>query len=413
MTNFKAYANSFQEKSRLGLESIGALCQKCNNPQDSLRFIHIAGTNGKGSVCAFLQCILTESGLKTGKFISPNMINATERISIDGQDITEAELDDILGEVEGASLKVQEEKGVIPTQFEIWTAAAFLYFKRHNCDIVVLETGLGGRLDATNIIKNPLMCVITKIDVDHTEYLGDTIEKIAFEKAGIIKPDCKVISSVQEESVADILKKAAQKCGCKFMVAPMPADSTHQDLCECFSLPRLKNLKINLAGVHQTQNASIAAAAAMELGIREEFIRSGLLKARNIGRFEKIAENPTVIFDGAHNKSGTQALINAIERYFRQERITLIYGAMADKDTEGSLQLLKNHKFADRSQVLTVTVKDNPRSETAKNLKEKFEAFGFSAEGCENIHSALKKAIEIGNTVVICGSLYLYKDLKG
>ena len=413
MSDFKTYANSFQAKSRLGLESIGALCEKFDNPQDKLRFIHVAGTNGKGSTCAFLQCILTDSGAKTGKFISPNMIDVTERISIDGKDISESELDEILDLVEKAAKEVQKEKGAMPTQFEIWTAAAFIYFEREKCDIVVLETGLGGRLDATNIIKPPLVSVITKIDVDHTEYLGDTIEKIAFEKAGIIKENSAVIVTPQKEEVVSVLRKRAEEENSSFVVAPSPSNNYHEGLCEIFDVCGLQNLGIHLAGLHQTENASLAVAVSKHLGIEDEFIKSGLKRARNIGRFEKIADNPCVIFDGAHNFNGTTALIDAVERYFTDEPLTIIYGAMADKDIESSLSLMKMHGFTEKATVLTVQVKDNPRAETAENLKKKFEAFGFKAESAETIKKAYDKAVKIGNTTLICGSLYLYKDLKG
>lgn len=412
MSDFKTYANSFQAKSRLGLESIGALCEKCGNPQDKLKYIHVAGTNGKGSTSAFLSCILTDSGLKTGKFISPNMIDVTERISIDGVDISEKELDEILLEVEQHAKEVESEKGAMPTQFEIWTAAAFIYFEKNNCDIVVLETGLGGRLDATNIIKTPLVSVIVKIDIDHTEYLGDTIEKIAFEKAGIIKENSAVISTSQKDSVVEVLKSVAEERNCSFAIAEKPQNNRHEGLCEIFDVYGMSDLEIHLAGLHQTENASLAVAVAKHLEIDEEFIRSGLKKARNIGRFEKLADNPAVVFDGAHNLNGTTALIDAVERYFAGEKLSIIYGAMADKDINASLTLMKEHGFCERAEVFTVRVKDNPRAETAEKLAEKFSKFGFNAKPCENIQSAYDKCIKKGNTTIICGSLYLYKDLK-
>ena len=412
MSDFKTYANSFQAKSRLGLESIGALCEKCGNPQDKLHYIHVAGTNGKGSTCAFLQCILTDSGLKTGKFISPNMIDVTERISIDGKDISQNELDRILSEVEKYAKEVEAEKGAMPTQFEIWTAAAFIYFERNKCDIVVLETGLGGRLDATNIIKKPLVSAITKIDVDHTEYLGDTIEKIAFEKAGIIKENSAVIISPQKDSVTEVISDVARERNSSFEIAPKPQNNRHEGLCEIFDAYGMTDLEIHLAGLHQTENASLAIAAAKKLGIDEKHIRAGLKKARNIGRFEKIADNPVVVFDGAHNLNGTTALIDAVERYFTGEKLSIIYGAMADKDIDASLALMKEHGFCEKAEVFTVQVKDNPRAETAEKLAEKFRKFGFNAKPCENIRSAYDNCIKKGNTTLICGSLYLYKDLK-
>lgn len=411
MSDFKTYANSFQTKSRLGLESVGTLCEKVGNPQKSLRFIHVAGTNGKGSTCAFLQCILSESGLKTGKFISPNMIDVCERISIDGKNIDACEMDALLGEVEKAAREVEAELGAMPTQFEIWTAAAFLYFAKEKCDIVVLETGLGGRLDATNIIDAPEMCIITKIDIDHIEYLGGTIEKIAFEKGGIIKGGSKVITTPnQPKSALDVLYAIAEERGADFIVTPSTKNHSHEGMSEIFDLSDLNSLKINLAGVHQTENASLAVTAAQEMGIDEKYIREGLIKARNIGRFEKISENPLVIFDGAHNLNGTGALIDALDRYFEKEKFSIIYAAMADKDIDASLSLFKEKGFCEKAKFFTTTVKDNPRAQTSDKLAEKLNSFGFDAVYCADIGEAYELAMKEGNIILICGSLYLYKD---
>lgn len=410
MKDFKKYANSFQAKSRLGLKSIGLLCEKCGNPQNFLKFIHVAGTNGKGSVCAFLECILTDSGLRCGKFISPNMIDVCERISISGKNISKEELDSILESVEKCAEEIQKEEGEMPTQFEIWTAAAFLYFKEKNCDIVVLETGLGGRLDATNIIKSPIVSVITKIDIDHTEYLGDTIEKIAGEKAGIIKGNSSVISSPQKESVAQILSLKAKEMNSDFALAPICKNQRYENGQEIFDLPSLSDLKINLLGTHQTENAALAVCTAQKLNIDEKYIRSGLLRARNIGRFEKVSENPTVIFDGAHNFSGTQVLIDTINRYYPKEKLSVIYASMADKDIDASLKLFKENGFLERAEFFTVTVKDNPRAQKADILAQKIKDFGFYATPCNDMLVAYEKAAASDKITVICGSLYLYKD---
>ncbi len=411
MSDFKTYANSFQAKSRLGLESVGALCEKFHNPQENLRFIHVAGTNGKGSTCAFLQCILTDSGLKTGKYISPNMIDVCERISIDGKNISSAEMDELLEKVEKAAREVERELGAMPTQFEIWTAAAFLYFEKENCDIVVLETGLGGRLDATNIISAPEMCIITKIDIDHIEYLGGTIEKIAAEKGGIIKKGSSVITTPNQPRCAlDVLYAIADERKADFIVVPSTQNHSHDGMSEVFDLDKLHNLKINLAGMHQTENASLAVTAALEMGIDEKHIRTGLEKARNIGRFEKLSETPLVIFDGAHNVNGTTALIDALDRYFSDEKFSIIYAAMADKDIDASLNLLKENGFCEKAKIFATSVKDNPRSQTAQKLAEKFSSFGFDATPCNNIGTAYEIAIKEGDIVLICGSLYLYKD---
>ena len=412
MEDFKKYANSFQEKSRLGLESIGRLCEKFQNPQDKLKFIHVAGTNGKGSVCAFLQCILTESGIKTGKYISPNMLDVCERISIDGENITTEEMDKLLDEVGKEAAEVERKTGVLPTQFEIWTAAAFIYFEKHKCDVVVLETGLGGRLDATNIIDSPLCSVITKIDIDHIDYLGGTLEKIAAEKAGIIKKHSPVITVNQQQCVLDVLKEHAKMNESYFLIADSPQNHRREGMSEIFDLNRIKNLRINLPGLHQTENAALAAEAALYIGIDEKYIGTGLEKARNMGRFEKLSENPCTVFDGAHNLNGTQALISALERYFPQEKFTIIYGAMADKDIDASLNLFKEYGFCDRVCVFTVTVEDNPRAQRADVLAGQFKELGFDAAAFESIGAAYDKAVEIGNTILICGSLYLYKDFK-
>ena len=412
MKDIKSYANSFQQKSRLGLESIGLLLKKLGSPQDELKFIHVAGTNGKGSVCAFLQCILSDSGFKTGKYISPNMIEVYERISIDGENIKKPDMEKTMDEVLEKALEVEKETGFLPTQFELWTAAAFLYFHREKCDIVVLETGLGGRLDATNIIKSHEIGIITRIDIDHIEYLGGTIEAIAAEKAGIMKKGCPVLSSPQKEEAMAVLKNAAKEKEASFTAVPSAKNIHNKGMAEIFDYNGYKELEINLSGIHQVENACTAVAAAEMLGIEEKYIRSGLLRARNMGRLEKLSDSPTVIFDGAHNLSGTQTLTNALGRYFSDKKINFIYGAMADKDITASVEHLKNCGYNEKSEVFTVMVKDNPRAQTAEKLCELFKENGFKATSCKSIKEALCLSAKNAEVTVICGSLYLYKDLK-
>ena len=409
MKNFKEYANSFQAKSILGLESIEKLLEKLNNPHKDMHYIHVAGTNGKGSVCAFLQNILTCSGLKTGKFISPNMIEVYERISIDGENILPEDMNRLLETVQSACAKVKKDTGALPTQFEIWTATAFLYFKEKKCDIVVLETGLGGRLDATNIIDLPVCSVITRIDMDHTEYLGNTIEKVAFEKAGIIKKGCPVIT-LSSQNALSVLTDRAKELESNVLLTQNGLNIKNEELTEIFDYKEYKELEINLAGIHQVENATLAIEAARLLNIDEEYIRCGLKQARNIGRFEKISENPLIIFDGAHNFCGIKSLITSIKRYFPDEKMSIIFSAMKDKEIDSSIRAIKEAGFADK--VYTVAVMDNPRGLAAEELKEKFEQYGFTACACENIKEAIKKATLNENATLVCGSLYLYKDLK-
>ncbi len=409
MKEFKKYANSFQEKSKLGLESIGILLSKLDNPHKGGRFIHIAGTNGKGSVCAFLQNILTCAGLKTGKFISPNMIEVYERISVDGKNISPRDMDRLLTLVGEKAEEMEHEIGVMPTQFEIWTAAAFLYFKEQNCDIVVLETGLGGRLDATNIIDNPLCSVITRVDMDHTEYLGDTLPKITYEKAGIIKENCPVIT-LSDQGAQNVIENRAKETRSDIYLADKPKNITYENGKEYFDYKELKGLEINLLGLHQVENATLALETGHLLKIDEKYIREGLKKARNIGRFEKISENPMIFFDGAHNACGMRTLVDCVKRYLPKKNISIVFGAMRDKEIDEIITLIKQE--INVKNVYTVEVKDNPRAETAQNLCERFVSYGFNAEPCENISAAIKKATSAGDVTLICGSLYLYKDLK-
>ncbi len=408
--DFIKYANSFQAVAKLRLESIDKLTNLLGNPQDSLKFIHIAGTNGKGSVCSFLQNILTDAGYVTGKYTSPNMIRVNERITIDNTEISDTDLEKILKTVQKKAELVKAETGELPTQFEIWTAAAFCYFKEKNCDYVVLETGLGGTRDATNIIKNPIITVITKIAKDHTEYLGETLGEIAGEKAGIIKENSMTVTIPQDDEIIDVLKNTAIKNNNQFIIAEDVTLHTFKNCCEEFDYKELKNLKISLLGTHQAQNASLAIECSKILGIEEEFIRSGLLKAKNVGRLDIITEQPLTIFDGAHNKNGMNALSSSLKRYFPDKDICFIMGFMRDKDIDGAIEELTNNGFGSDNEVFTVSVKDNPRSATAEELSGIISKHGFMCIPCENIKIAYEKAKNLGKMIVICGSLYLYKD---
>lgn len=408
--DFTKYANSFQAIAKLGLENIGKLLSYLNNPQNDLKFIHIAGTNGKGSTAAYLQCILTESGKKTGKYISPNMISVCERISVDGVDISEEHLNILLEKVKIAAERCQSDSGVLVTQFEIWTAAAFLYFKEQNCDIVVLETGLGGRKDATNIIPPPLVSVITHIAMDHTEYLGDTIEKIAYEKAGIIKTPAKgkgfTVISNQSPEVLDVIKKVAINRNNELIITDTPQSVSGDENGEIFNYREIKNIKTMMLGRHQLDNAAAAIDVAIHLGIDEKFIKRGIEKARNIGRFEIISTEPLIVFDGAHNPDGMTTLKDSLNRYFPDKTKSFIMATMADKDISSSLEILKDVKNLHK--IHTVTVRDNPRAMAAADLAEIIKKTGFNSTPTASITEAINS--QSADMTVICGSLYLYKD---
>lgn len=402
MNGFKKYANSFQTVINLGLGRITLLLEKLNNPHKGLKYIHIAGTNAKGSVCAFLESALIHSGLKTGKYTSPNLIRVNERVMVNGEPIPDDVMNEYLKIVETASDSVEKELGEYPSQFEIWTAMAFLYFKEQKCDIVILETGLGGRFDATNVIEENCLSVITKIALDHTEYLGDTLDKIAFEKCGIIKKNSIVVSATQDIKALEVIKSRAKEENCELIVAPQPKEIETKEIYEKYN-----DIFLSLGGVHQLENASIAECALKALGIEEGSIKYGLSHAKHPARFELLGKNPYVVFDGGHNPNGIEALKKGLIRYFGDEKKTFICAFMKDKDIEESLEILKDIT----EEILFVSVKNNERSAKEEQLLEISDKLHIKATYFNDIKDAYSFALNKNKTVVICGSLYLYKDV--
>lgn len=407
--SFKNFANSFQAVTVPGLSRIGALCKKLGDPQRGMKFIHVAGTNGKGSTSANIACILESAGYKVGKYISPNLLKVNERISVNGEDISDEELSDLLSRIEPLSAEVEKEDGLAPTQFEIWTAAAFLYFKEKSCDYVVLEVGLGGELDATNVIEENTVAVITRLGLDHTQYLGSTIEEVAAAKAGIIKKKCDTGAVVTVEQVPEalaVIEKKTSACGLSLMIPKYESAGTDENF-EVFDCEGIRNIKCGISGLHQIENAALAVKVAKLLGIKEEHIRAGIASARNPARFELIRNDPPVIYDGGHNENGIEALTASLMRYFGACEKTVIFACMADKDIEASLKML-----SDKTQFIFTEVKDNPRALSADALKKKAAALGFVGEAYENVGDAYEAALKAGRLTVICGSLYLYRDFR-
>lgn len=404
--SFLKFANSFQAVAKLRLESITALLDILGNPQNNLKFIHIAGTNGKGSVCAFLQNILSLSGLKTGKYTSPNLINVCERINIDGQNISESEMESLMEKVRSAAEEVKASLGELPTPFEIWTAAAFCYFYEKKCDMVVLETGLGGERDATNVIPAPEVAVITRIALDHTEYLGETIKEIAMAKAGIIKSGSKVVTLPQNIKAAQVIEEVCREKNCPLIITK-DADAIGFDkIYERFNYREISNITSGLGGFSQIENACLAIETALALDIPENIIKEGIKKATHSGRLEIVREKPLTIFDGAHNINGLQALMTSLKRYFPNRDVTFVMAVMADKNYREMLEIIKENGY---KKIRTVSVLDNPRAETSQNLANAANEAGLCAVPFENISDALEN---LSDLTVICGSLYLYKDYK-
>lgn len=387
------YANTFQSSSVLELDAISRLLNRLGNPQNSLKYIHVAGTNGKGSVCAFTQAILTHSGLKCGKYTSPFMLCPEERISIDGKSIKAAEFESLVRQM--------EDLADGQSQFELWTAAAFLYFKREKCDIVVLECGMGGKGDATNIIPAPECAAITRIGLDHTTYLGNTIEEIAENKCGIIKEGTKHVVTVNQPALSVIRSYA------KGILRVAEPDKTHT---------------LSLKGDYQQENAGIATEICRALGINETDIAYGLSHASHPGRFERFETTPAILFDGAHNPNGAEALCESLVKMCKDmQKVHFICAFMADKDVLTVFNVLKKHGFHEKSTMICTSVPDNPRAETPENLAETAKKAGFRATPSPSVFEALKQTLNClqpapnttGNEIIVVfGSLYLYKPFR-
>ena len=407
---FANYANGFQAVPRLGLERITYLMQLLGNPQDSLRCIHVAGTNGKGSVCAFTESMLLAAGYKVGKYISPNLVRVNERITVCREEISNEDLDALLALIEKIVPEAEKALRDKISQFEIWTAAAFCYFAKQNLDYVVLETGLGGEFDATNVISGNVMSVFTQIDIDHVEYLGNTIEKIATTKSKTIKPDCEsgvTVVSAQDETAIRVIGEEAKRQGTKLIVPEKAVCEGTDDIYEIISYRGMKNLKLGLGGIYQIQNACTAIECVKALGISEEEIRKGLLEARNPARFEMIDTNPVTLYDGGHNPNGVRSLKASLDRYYPNVERTVVFACMADKDFMPSLNMLNDGY----SKFVFTTVQDNPRAMGAEALAKKAAENGIVGEWAPNLKEALEIARAKGNLTLACGSLYLYKDL--
>ncbi len=403
--------NSFKAVIKPGLMRIKILLERLGSPERELKIIHIAGTNGKGSVAAFLKSILKESGYRVGAFISPHLIDETERISVDGRDIERSALDEILCEVDKAAEEVCAETGERCTIFERYTGAALTYFKRQKTDVCILETGMGGRLDTTNVIDKPLLTIITKIGIDHSEFLGDTEVKIAAEKAGIIKEgaDCVVLSQKTEINKVFLSK-------CRELNAPIHFTEgakikTPSKMREVFDYKGYRDIISGLLGVYQVQNACTAIEAAEVLKnkgykISDDALRGGLKNAVHHARFELLDNG--VIFDGAHNPNGMEALKKSLERYLPNKKYGIIISVMADKDIDKMLNVFKGESV----KFYPVEIPNYERSMKKKVLAEKIKAAGFACRETETIRDAVAAAKKENTHAIACGSLYLYEYIK-
>lgn len=399
---------------RPGLEVITALLERLGNPQRGLKCIHVAGTNGKGSVCAMIESVLRASGLKTGLYTSPHLFRFNERFRINGQMIADPALERLIADVEEAARGIPLRPA---TFFEISTAMAFEHFRREKTDCAVIETGMGGRWDATNVVQ-PLLSVITRIDTDHTDYLGAEIEKIAGEKAGIIKARTPVICGpMPAEAEAVIYREAEQKqapvmgSAEAVFVRALESDPAGQRVDIETGERTIRGVRLPLAGGFQLENCGIAVAALdwlEEIAGRRLRIKEGLEAVRWPGRFQKLQDDPPVLYDGAHNVNGCAALRDALAGTFPGYRCGLVLAFMKDKDVDGMLRTLA--PAAARAWALTLP---GERALSAEAIAEAGRKAGMKIEPASSPQPALDwLAADRKRLVCFAGSLYLAEELR-
>lgn len=403
--------------SRPGLDRMRMLLDMMGNPQDEGEYIHVAGTNGKGSVCALISSVLRCSGYKTGLFISPYITDFCERIQINNKPISHQALEEIAEYVFSFVEKLNSQD-IIITEFEFVTAVAFEYFKREKCQVVVLEVGMGGRLDSTNVIKPPLCAVLTPIGLDHTDILGDTVEKIAGEKCGIIKEGTRVVSSPQNFEAERVIEETCERKNVFLQFARgLGIKVKNVSLKGTLFEYRGQEILLPFSGLHQVENLTTSLTVLMHLersdlgNINLNAIKEGIESACHPARFEVISECPAVIIDGAHNPDGMSAFAATVKGHFGEKKGVLITGMLSDKDSKASLKYISN-LF---EWVYTVPI-NNPRAMTALKMAELCKQYFENVTPCENVQEAFSKAFQKAKEksvhLCVCGSLYLAGEIR-
>lgn len=399
------------------LDAVVYFMEKYKNPEKSLKIIHIAGTNGKGSCVEMISNVLTCAGYKVGKFISPHLIEYNERICVDNKEITDAELEELITELMPEIERYNKEHSSSVTLFELELIMALIYFNRRNCDFVVLETGLGGLHDSTNIV-NPIISVITSIGYDHMHILGNTLPEIAKQKAGIIKEDSSTVFISQDEAVNEVIENTCKAKNNTLHliterdISNYPYDESYQK----FDYKNYKNILVNLKGKKQIYNASICLECMQILknkgyAVSENSIRKGLSTVIHKARFEKLYEKPTIIYDGAHNKPAMQNLINSVNMYYKNNKKVFIVSILKTKDYKSMLGELLQDKEAVyiftsgnsteryvQGEILANTAKEVMK-EANIQVKDLKDALEYVIKDCKNY------------TIFIVGSFYVYGDV--
>lgn len=391
---------------KFGLETIARVLQALDHPERACRFVHVAGTNGKGSTCAMIASALQAAGHRTGLYTSPHLIEPTERIQIDGKQVTTEEFAEAFDTVHAAAERLVAEGAIEyhPTYFETVTAMAFVLFREYRCDWVVLEVGLGGRLDATNVVT-PELSVITPIDYDHEAWLGSTIEAIAAEKAGIIKPNVPVVIAKQRPEAEQVIRaRGGELLRAEDFPPQLISDDAYGSTIEWQGL----TVRCPFAGLHQADNTVTALTALRRLGIPDAAIMQGIAGAHWPGRLERIRENPEVILDGAHNPAGVQALAAHIRRHYANRKVWLIYGTMRDK----SVGEISDELFPLASELI-LTAPDSARALAPESLLQL--AGHPKARVAPNLRAAweiIRNEANAADAVFVSGSLYLVGEAR-
>lgn len=396
--------------SKPGLERIQALLEQLGNPQEKLKFVHVAGTNGKGTTCTYISSVLRAAGYKTGLYTSPYVVDFRERFQINGEMISEQQLVQAVESVKPYVERMEEEL----TEFEYITALAMYWFAQMNCDVVVLEVGLGGRFDATNVIPCPEAAVITAISLDHTEILGDTLEKIAFEKAGIIKPHGDVVLyPKQGPGVEATIRNLCTERGAHCALADLSIQPQSETLTGSTALFNGLRLELPFSGAHQLLNAATALSClyllrAKGYSISDGQLQEGFRSAGMAARMELISENPLVILDGGHNPGCAQALRDLIEKQLSGKKISAVMGMMADKDSRNYLRAV-----APLFSEIITAAPQNPRAMSSEALAEAAREFCPRVLAAASMEAAALEAFRgTWDALIVCGSLFLAGEIR-
>ena len=416
--NFIQNTNKFG--SVLGLDNIRELLERLGNPQDQLRVVHIAGTNGKGSTLAFLAGIFRESGKRAGRYVSPASFSYEERFRINEENISKKDLCFYMEKIKNVAEEMVKDGLSHPTMFEIETALSFLYFLDKKVDVVLLETGMGGRLDATNVVKKPIATVIASIGMDHMQFLGDTLEKIASEKAGIIKEGCPVISYDNTKEVNEVIKNKAKQMHAKVTFVNSAGIRVLQESLngESFSYRSsdgrwYEKIEIPLLGRHQINNAALALETLNVIKnyycISDFQTEDGMRKTIWRGRIEILEREPMVICDGAHNPDGAKSLLSFLQNNFTNQRLIYIMGVLSDKDYEQMVQIL-----APSADKIYTVAPDNPRALSSRELCNCISKYHQNVEERQRLAECLsevRQKAEKDDVIIICGTLSFQNEL--